>query len=270
MSNEPQSQDLSSTPRVQLNPTVAPEQSRAIPSLTPERPEVDAEQKGEQAVETRGPLAETITMGAPVEIPRRHDTSLDQGLEAEIAAALSGVENLSAGGATAPAAAAPAAGAAPATDASGLPANFNPEEVTAGTRLKGKVVSVYGDSVVLDLAGRASAIVPVKNFDAGKIPAVGVTLALVAEGYDAAQGLIKARVAGGGVSKPQGNWDAVAAGQVVECTVTKTNKGGLEVNVSNLRGFMPAAQVDLGYCNNLEQFVGQKVKAVGLEVNPAK
>ncbi|HBH52702.1 MAG TPA: 30S ribosomal protein S1 [Planctomycetaceae bacterium] len=268
MSNEPQSQDLSSTPRVQLNPTVAPEQARAIPSLTPERPDADAEQKSDNVVETRGPLAETITTGAPVEIPRRNDTALDQSLEAEIAAALTGVENLSAGGT--PAAAAPAAAATPATDSSGLPANFNPEEVTAGTRLKGKVVSVYGDSVVLDLAGRASAVVPVKNFETGKIPAVGVTLALVAEGYDAAQGLIKARVAGGGVSKPQGNWEAVAAGQVVECTVTKTNKGGLEVNVSNLRGFMPAAQVDLGFCNNLEQFVGQKVKAVVLEVNPAK
>ncbi|MFN7806938.1 MAG: 30S ribosomal protein S1 [Planctomycetaceae bacterium] len=272
MSTEPQSQEPSSTPRVQLNPTVAPEQARAIPSLTPEQSELTAEAQGKSVTESRGPLAETITMGAPVEIPRQAETKLDSDLEAEIAAALGGVEDLSAGGdvTAAPAAAGGSPAAAPAGDGSGLPPNFNPEEVTPGTRMKGKVVSVYGDSVVLDLAGRASAVVPVKNFDTGKIPAVGVTLALVAEGYDAAQGLIRARVAGGGVSKPQGNWDAVSAGQVVECVVTKTNKGGLEVNVSNLRGFMPAAQVDLGYCNNLEQFVGQKVKAVVLEVNPAK
>src|SRR6185295_1682472 len=50
----------------------------------------------------------------------------------------------------------------------------------------------------------------------------------------------------------------------------KTNKGGLEVNVSNLRGFMPAGQVDLGFCSNLEQFVGQKLRVKVLDVNPAK
>jgi small subunit ribosomal protein S1 len=44
----------------------------------------------------------------------------------------------------------------------------------------------------------------------------------------------------------------------------------LEVNVSNLRGFMPAGQVDLVYCSNLEQFVGQKLRVKVLEVNAAK
>jgi predicted RNA-binding protein with RPS1 domain len=145
-----------------------------------------------------------------------------------------------------------------------------PDKVSPGTRMLGKVVSVNVDGVLLELTGRARAVVPVEHFEVGKMPHVGVTLALVAEGYDAAQGLIRARVALAGVSKPQGNWDAVSAGQVVECVVTKTNKGGLEVKVSNLRGFMPATQVDVGYCNNLEQFVGQKVKACVLEIKPAK
>jgi small subunit ribosomal protein S1 len=52
--------------------------------------------------------------------------------------------------------------------------------------------------------------------------------------------------------------------------VVKTNKGGLEVNVSNLRGFLPAGPVDLAYCPNLEQFVGQKLRVKVLEVNPHK
>ena len=114
MSTEPQSQESSSTPRVQLNPTVAPEQARAIPSLTPEQSEATAEGQGKSVAESRGPLASTITMGAPVEIPRRTETKLDSDLEAEIAAALGGVENLSAGG---EATAAPAAATDPETAA---------------------------------------------------------------------------------------------------------------------------------------------------------
>lgn len=252
-------------PRVQLNPTVDPELARAIPSITPES--LASEAAGGPAAPAeheQAPLAESLRTGESVEIPEK-TTALEPDLEAEIAAAMQGVRDLSAGGDETPPVAEGAV--APATAA---PRQIIAEEVKPGTRMSGKVVSVHGDSVILDIGGTASAAVPLKGFEAGKVPAVGVTLSLVAEQYDPAEGLIKARIASGGVSRPQGDWNAVAVGQVVECTVTKTNKGGLEINVSNLRGFMPAGQVDIVYCANLEQFVGQKLKAKVLEVNPAK
>ncbi len=272
MSTESAPSEQTPPPRVQLNPTVDPEHDRPIPSIVPELAEAApvVEEIVESIVQDPGPLAETIRTGEAVEIPAV-TKQLEPELEAEIAAAMAGVENLALGAGDPTPSAAGSSSSAPATAPNAVPAEFNPEEVTPGMRLSGKVVTVYGDSVILDIQGRASAAVPVKNFDAAKIPAVGVTLALVVEQYDAAEGLIRARVAsGGGVSKPQGNWDAVAAGQVVDCLVVKTNKGGLEVSVSNLRGFMPAAQIDMAYCANLEQFVGQKLRAEILEVNPQK
>jgi small subunit ribosomal protein S1 len=42
------------------------------------------------------------------------------------------------------------------------------------------------------------------------------------------------------------------------------------VSVSNLRGFLPASQVDLGFVENLESYVGQKLTCVVTEVNPQK
>ena len=59
-------------------------------------------------------------------------------------------------------------------------------------------------------------------------------------------------------SKSGGGWDGLAVGQVIDCMVTATNKGGLEVTVNNLKGFMPASQVDLGFVSDMKQFVGQK------------
>jgi len=52
--------------------------------------------------------------------------------------------------------------------------------------------------------------------------------------------------------------------------VTGTNKGGLQVTVSNIKGFMPASQVDIGYVEDLEVYVGQKLSAQITEVNKKK
>jgi len=86
---------------------------------------------------------------------------------------------------------------------------------------------------------------------------------------DAQNGLIYVNLPRGR-RRVSGNWEAVSPGQIVDCMVTGTNKGGLQVNVSNLRGFLPASQVDLGYISNLDQFVGQKLTVQVVEVNPKK
>src|SRR5262249_47776249 len=155
---------------------------------------------------------------------------LDAELEAEIEAALSGAGSLALGEAHVAGEA-----AAPTGDT----------ELQAGAKVKGKVLSVHGDSVIVDLGTRASGILPARNFEEGKLPEVGATLELVVDKVDPADGNIELRLAKAGVSKPAGDWNAVAVDQIVDCIVTKTNKGGLEVNISNLRGFMPAGQVDM-------------------------
>ncbi|MCL4106856.1 UNVERIFIED_CONTAM: hypothetical protein GTU68_046250 [Idotea baltica] len=52
--------------------------------------------------------------------------------------------------------------------------------------------------------------------------------------------------------------------------VTGTNKGGLQITVSSLKGFLPASQVDLGFVSDLEQYVGQKLTCQVTEVKPKK
>lgn len=39
--------------------------------------------------------------------------------------------------------------------------------------------------------------------------------------------------------------------------VKKTNKGGFEIDLSGVRAFCPFSQIDVGYCDDPEQFVGQ-------------
>ena len=61
-----------------------------------------------------------------------------------------------------------------------------------------------------------------------------------------------------------------AVGQIVECSVSRTNKGGLDVTLDGLRAFLPASQVELGFAASLESYVGQKLTVQIIESNLAK
>jgi small subunit ribosomal protein S1 len=269
MITEPASQEMPPAPRVQLNPTVDPEQARPFPSLSSApggSPPPEAEKPNPAPVAVAepepDPSATVVPSREKVEIPARV-TALDAELEAEIDAALSGAGSLALG--DIPEAA--EAGAAPIAPRPAVDENM---ELAQGAKVKAKVVALHGDSVIVDVGARSSGVIPARTFGEGKLPAVGAVLDAIVEKFDAAEGLIELQPAKATVSKPAGDWNAIAEGQIVDCMATKVNKGGLEVNISNLRGFLPAGQVDISYCSNLEQFVGQKLRVKVIEVNAHK
>ena len=57
---------------------------------------------------------------------------------------------------------------------------------------------------------------------------------------------------------------------VVEASITGHNKGGLECQVNALRGFIPAGQISLYRVEDFEEYVGQKLACVVMEVNPER
>ena len=109
-----------------------------------------------------------------------------------------------------------------------------------------------------------------RQFGSKPLPAEGAELEVVVDRVDEEEGLILANLPRAATRVSSGDWSSVAVGQVVECMVTKTNKGGLEVSVSNLRGFLPASQVEMGFVADLEVYVGQKVRAKVIEVKPER
>lgn len=201
------------------------------------------------------PRQERSQGGPPVEIPS--DTELDSALEAQISAAMTSDTS-------APVDAAPVAGVEATEGETAAPV----EELGPGSQLQGVVQQVHGESVFVDAGVRSGIVVPIRQFPEGKQPSVGDKLTVIIDSVDE-DGLFKARIPQGR-HKAGGNWDALSVGQVVDCMVTATNKGGLQVSVSNLKGFMPASQVDLGYVADLEAYVGQKLTAQITEVNKKK
>src|SRR5207248_6414155 len=132
-------------------------------------------------------------------------------------------------------------------------------------RRKGRVLSVRGPDVFVDVPGeRSQGVLPVAQFPQGP-PAVGTEVEFTVEGYDEENGLLTLSVTGAAV---QADWSTVAVGMIVEARVTATNKGGLAVDVNGLRGFMPISQIDLYRVEDAEQFVNQKLRAMVVEVKP--
>lgn len=233
---------------------VAPEVAAADESAALRIREKMAAATAEQEAELEAaPRARRDTPAASrsVEIPGADE--LDAALEAEIHAVLQG------DAAVAVEAPKPEAGAKPAEEA---------KETGPGSKVRGTVQQIHGDDVFLDAGLRTNVVVSLKQFPEDKQPQVGAQLEVVIDEMDA-DGLIRARLPRGR-HKPAGNWDALAAGQVVDCVVTAVNKGGLQVTVSGLRAFMPASQVELGFAGDLEGYVGQKLTVQVTEVNPRK
>lgn len=248
--------------KVTLNPTATPEVARPVPSLSgapvaPENPkpvelpaandeELEADVARALSVESTAPQqAASSDAIAPAAIPAAEQ--VDASIEAAIAEAL-GTEG---------------------TPASAETTLADPEDLMPGDKLTGTVQSVSGDSVFLDFGLRLSGVVATRSFG-NKHPSPGDQLEVLFEQINEAEGLIVARLPGGTAAVHNAEWEYLSKGQMVECLVKKTNKGGLEVTVGSLRGFIPASQVDVGFIEDMETFVGKKVTAEITELKPEK
>jgi small subunit ribosomal protein S1 len=136
---------------------------------------------------------------------------------------------------------------------------------TVPGRLRGTVLSIHGPDVFVDVpGGRSQGVLPLTQFPEGP-PAPGTEVEITIEGYDRANGLVLLSRRGAAQTV---DWSSVAGGMIVEALVTATNKGGLEVQVSGIRGFMPISQIDLFRVENPEQYINQRLNCEVVEVDP--
>jgi small subunit ribosomal protein S1 len=141
------------------------------------------------------------------------------------------------------------------------------EELAEGAKVTGRVISAGGENVFVDLGLRHQGVVAAKQF-AEQLPEVGAELTALVSRFDAEEGLYELVLAGTAVDVSA--WEEVSEGMVVDAVVTGHNKGGLECEVSRLRGFMPMSQISLYRVEDVEEYVGQRFACVVTEVKPER
>lgn len=139
-------------------------------------------------------------------------------------------------------------------------------ELAPDTKVTGRVTRQHGDSVFFDLGGHREGVAKLQQFEDDAMIATGAEVQLIVVRHD--DGLYELSLPTAAVEV--GNWEDVNEGQIVEVSVTGVNKGGLECQVANIRGFMPMGQISMYRVENPEEYVGQRLACVVTEANRGK
>lgn len=140
------------------------------------------------------------------------------------------------------------------------------EELEEGSRIKGVVARVEGENVFVTLKGRYQGVIPSRQFK--QVPAAGDEIEVVTKKLSEEDGLYDLSLPGASVDS--GDWESLKQGDLVECRVSGSNTGGLEVIVNQLRGFIPASQIERFRVEQFGDFVNQKLQCLVTEINPQK
>ncbi|MGA9573235.1 MAG: 30S ribosomal protein S1 [Lysobacterales bacterium] len=137
------------------------------------------------------------------------------------------------------------------------------QEPSKGDRVTGTVVSIQGDDIFIDLGSKTEGIAEREELtdDEGNLTVeVGDTIEIVVSGRDESSGTL---MLGSRHARRMHGIDELRQAfndkHPVEGRVTGTIKGGLEVEMSNLRAFCPVSQIDINYVEDPEAFVGERL-----------
>ncbi len=124
------------------------------------------------------------------------------------------------------------------------------------TMRHGRIVRVGADDVFVDFGGKSQGVASLLQFD--EPPKVDEEFDFFVQKFDQREGLLILTRKGSLATHV--SWDNLEAGQIVEGTVTGSNKGGLELDIKGMRAFMPSGQVDLYFTPDISTFIGQKMQ----------
>lgn len=150
------------------------------------------------------------------------------------------------------------------------------KDIHLGSRVTGKVVKITNDEVFVDIGWKSEGIIPfvdekgVRQIRSQDQLSVGDEITAVVTRVENEEGYTV-------LSKRQAD-EAIAQERLAKLAESKEEfqvkvvevvKGGLLVDIG-LRGFVPASQIQLGYVEDLNKFLGETLRVKIIEFDPAK
>jgi small subunit ribosomal protein S1 len=136
-----------------------------------------------------------------------------------------------------------------------------------GTILRGRVLGVIGNNVILDTGYKSEGIVPLSEFDTSEEVEVGADIEVMLESFEDDTGLIQ-------ISKRKADrirgWEKIVnkyqEEDVVTGKVVRKIKGGLLVDVG-IPIFLPASQIDIKPPGEIAEYIGTEVTCKILKID---
>lgn len=124
---------------------------------------------------------------------------------------------------------------------------------------RGTVVGVTGPDVFVELGPRMQGVISVSEFD--KTPEPGESFDFTLRGQEDGLWMLSRREA-----KELAAWNEIEVGSLVKARVTGVNTGGLELKIGPAAAFMPASHVSLKREDDLSVFLNESMLCQVIEV----
>ncbi|OHB88330.1 MAG: 30S ribosomal protein S1 [Planctomycetes bacterium RIFCSPHIGHO2_02_FULL_40_12] len=136
-----------------------------------------------------------------------------------------------------------------------------------GTILKGRILGIIGNNVILDTGYKSEGTIPLSEFDSAEDVEIGNEIEVILESFEDDTGLIQ-------ISKRKADrirgWEKVVdkykEGDVVKGKVVRKIKGGLLVDVG-IPIFLPASQIDVKPPGEIAEYIGTEVTCKILKID---
>jgi small subunit ribosomal protein S1 len=145
-------------------------------------------------------------------------------------------------------------------------------DVTAGSKVRGTIVSIGDEQTLVDFGGRSEGVIETRHLrdESGTLRhAVGDALELwVVRADDQVElGLSMRTDPHAALEQVR---EAQRAGIPVTGRVVGRNAGGLEVDISGVRGFCPVSQIEISYCGDPSVYVGRTLEFAVTNIDTAR
>lgn len=155
-----------------------------------------------------------------------------------------------------------------------LDTRMNNLAIKEGSLLKGHIVSINRDSIVVDVGLKSEGYIAIeefRNFDGEINIKPGDEVSVVIDQMEDENGeMILSKERADAVDA----WDRVAKAHetdaVIEGLVVNKIKGGMSVNLGGVKAFLPGSQIDLKPVKSLDKLIGQKYRFKILKLNKQK
>lgn len=142
--------------------------------------------------------------------------------------------------------------------------------IEEGTILKGKILALRQDGVIVDIGYKSEGFIPIEEFSQEDIETLetGKSIEVYVEKLEDAEGMIRLSKERATKIKVWENLEnALREGAPVEGKITGKTKGGFTVNISGVNAFLPGSQVDVKPVKDIDNLIGKKAVFKVLKLN---
>ncbi len=141
-------------------------------------------------------------------------------------------------------------------------------DVKEGELVKGKIVKIVGDNVIIDVGFKSEGSIPKNEFREDEEIKIGNEVEVVLESVEDQEGNLV-------LSKQRADflriWEKVVSahetGEILQGKIIKRIKGGMVVDLMGMEAFLPGSQIDIRPIRDFDAFVGQTMDFKVVKVN---